>query len=894
MIEEIFPVKEVNKESTREKKNIRQGHISTLHIWWARRPLAASRAVVYASLVDYNRNKAREHLSLLRELVRWETVSPKSGATPLVDLISKAREDILNSYGGRPPKVLDCFAGGGSIPLEAMRLGCDTYAIEYNPVAYIILKATLEYPAKYGKKLVEDVEKWGNWVLEKAEKELAEFYKDPVNGEEVVGYIWMRTVKCPYCGGEIPLAKQFWLAKKDKKKVGLVPIPNKERGIVEFEIKDVTNIPKEEQKKYEKTFSEGTASGGKAKCLLCGQTVGEGELKNLFQSGQAGERLVVVITTEGKGKGKKYRLATEKDFALFEAAKRKLEELIPKLREKWGIWPVPDEYLPIGDSRAIFVWLYGYDKWGKLFNARQLLALLTFTDLVREACKEMLKEGYEKEYAKAVTTYLALWVSKMADICNAFCQWRADHEAVNHLFVRNALPMLWDYGECQPFRNGTGYRGSLKLFLSSLVANANVKGRCVISIDSATSLPFADKELDAIVTDPPYYDNVPYSDLSDFFYVWLKRSIGDLYPDVFLTELTPKEEEIVVNPAHGKDKKFFEEMMFKALQEMKRVLKDDGIVAIFYTHKSLEGWMALIRALIRSNFVITAAWPIHTEMTNRLRAQASAALASSIVLVGRKKPKKEIGIYQQIEQEALDSISKEAILLHKEGIKGVDLRIALIGKILSVVTKYQRILDTSGREMDVEEIIERLERKLLQATAKKLIGNIATEIDQYSLFYFSYLLEYGDASVDFDTLRKLVLGGFNMEVDDLLKKRLVNVVTATTKKKYYELATSAMRKLTSESIKDSSIYIDVVHALLYALRTGKDEKCLQGILEASNINVKVLRGYVQSLYQAIPENVGEEMEKEKNVLSLLIKTLERLRITESVGKPKQQKLFDEK
>jgi len=460
-IEESFPIKEVSTESAREK-NIRHGHISTLHIWWARRPLASSRATSYAALIpvpksieEWNKKK-----QFIIHLSKWENSLNHY-------LISKARRDILEANGGKPLRILDPFAGGGSIPLEALRLGCEVYAGEYNPVAVLILKCTLEYPQKYGslKKvkdnvqllektinpLLEDVKKWGDWVLEEARREIERFYPKEPDGSIPVGYIWARTIPCqnPSCGAEIPLMRQFWLAKKKNKKVALKPFVND--GKVEFEIVGQNND-------FPNGFdlSKGTVSRAVAKCLVCGSTIDDKTTRRLFQEGKSGQRMVAVVLHHPRRQGKTYRIAKEEDLEVFYEAEKYLEEKRAKLMDEWGIDPVPDELLPPKETLGFRVQRYGILKWGDLFNPRQKLALITFVEKVRLAYKKMIKEGYDKEYAKAVVSYLGLMLDMLAAFTNVLARWENTSEAIKQLYSRQALPMLWDFVEGNPFSGSSG------------------------------------------------------------------------------------------------------------------------------------------------------------------------------------------------------------------------------------------------------------------------------------------------------------------------------------------------------------------------------------------------------------------------------------------------------
>jgi adenine-specific DNA methylase len=489
LIEVMFPLERVSAESRREK-NIRHGHISTLHIWWARRPLSASRAIALAALLpDPGTEEGRRKLAeLITRIAPWEAV--KEGDSPA---IQEARRLICEAFAGEPPRVLDPFAGGGAIPLEALRLGCETHALDYNPVAVLLLKAVLELPQRFGRPqattestalglessakespLVREVRRWGEWVLERAREELKGFYPPDPDGAVPVGYLWARTIPCqnPTCKAEIPLMRQTWLARKKDKKVALRMVPDRENCRVDFQLVEGEGIDLDPGK--------GTVSRAVVECPVCGSRIDADTTRRLFREGKSGQRMVAVVLHTpsrplprkrgrvGAG-GKHYRLATERDLAAYRAAEAALEEKRERLRADWGLDPVPDEPVPkeraTGNS-GFRVLLYGFTQWGDLFNARQKLPLITFADHVRKAHRRMLAEGLPPDFAKAVTTFLAVGLDRLADRCSVLCRLDNTRDTVTNALTRQALPMVWDYAEVNPFSGSTGdWRSALEWVL---------------------------------------------------------------------------------------------------------------------------------------------------------------------------------------------------------------------------------------------------------------------------------------------------------------------------------------------------------------------------------------------------------------------------------------------
>jgi len=880
-IEESFPVKEVSIESAKEK-NIRHGHISTLHIWWARRPLASSRATNYAALIPAPKdaeewNKTRQFII---DFSKWENSLNQT-------MIQKATEDILKANGGKPPRVLDPFAGGGAIPLEALRLGCETYASDYNPVATLILKCTLEYPQKYGKPkkikgddwtevektvnpLLEDVKKWGDRVLNAAKKEIGKFYPAEPDGSVPVGYIWARTIPCqkPNCGAEIPLMRQFWLARKDKKKVSLFPyVVGKE---VKFKIVGTGYEP------MPQGFNpkNGTVSRAVATCPFCGYRVDDKTTRRLFQEGKSGQRMVAVVTSKADTNGKKYRIATAKDVQIFQKAEEYLKEKRERLMVEWGIDPVPDEPLvrvPVSFG-VINVWVYGMNIWGALFNSRQKLALITFAEKVRQAYQHMLDSRYEKEYAKAVVSYLGFMLSRVPDVNSTLCHWDGSWEKTSTTFARQALPMNWDYIEANVFgEKAYNFKNLLKAILLVLEKISGVSNLIPnISQSSATSLPYPDNHFDAVVTDPPYYDNVPYSYLSDFFYVWLKRAIGNIYPELFSTPLTPKKDEIVAY-SHGaggfeEGKRFFEDMLGKSFREIWRVLKPNGMSTIVYAHRSTQGWETLINSLLDSGLVMTGAWPINTEMRERLRSQESAALASSIYIVARKMARQPTGFYNNVQEELKQHLNKKLERLWQEGISGADFFIAAIGSAIEVFGKYEKVMDYEGNIVRADRLLQDVRKIATDYAVRQILHNgFSAEISDLTRFYVLYRWNYGEVRLEFDEARKLAQ---SCGID--LSKEWNHGGFIRKDKEFIKVVGPQERQL--EEFKASTELIDVLHGVLLLWEKGRRVEIVKLLHKSGYGTGEAFYRVAQAVSETLPID-----SKEKKLLDGFLAGKERMR-----------------
>jgi putative DNA methylase len=942
-IEESFPVKEVGEISAKEK-NIRHGHISTLHLWWARRPLAASRATAYAALVPPPKDieEWQKQRDFIIELSKWENSNNQI-------LLEKARRDILQAHAARlseeygvmvtvedidsgkypHPRVIDPFAGGGSYPLEAMRLGCETYASDYNPVAVLIEKATLEYPQKFGKlfegmpkwakpketgdeekggkskgrqqilfdtssteisetfnPLLEAVHYWGNWVLEEACKDLAEFYPPDSDGSIPIGYIWARTIPCqnPACGQEIPLMRQFWLSKKDKKKVSLYP--DISTGKIIF------HIVGDGYDAWPDDFDpdNGTVNRAVATCPLCGSVIDASTTRCLFREGHTSQRMISVVLQPTHHQGKTYRIATGSDYFIYQLAASALQVKRESLKNEWGFDPIPDEEIPIVHTITQRPFAprenYGFMTWGSLSNARQELTLITYANKIRLVTKQAVESGLEQDLAIAVTVYLALALDRFVDQMTTFVRWIIQLEAVASTFSRQALSMVWDYIEVSLFSDGGSYASALDWvsYVISHLSKITTSNKPVISQSTATQLNYHDAYFDIVLTDPPYYDNVPYSYLSDFFYVWLKRTIGHLYPDLFSTPLTPKASEIVaysrIEGGIETGKHYFEGNLKRALLEIWRILKSNGMAVIVYAHKSTASWETLINALLDSDLVITGAWPLDTERQTRVRAMESASLTSSIYILARKIPRQPTGFYNDLRTELRHHLDAKLHRLWEEGISGADFFIAAIGSAIEVFGKYEQVIDYEGNVVRADRLLEEVRTVATDYAVHQILHDgFASEISDMARLYVLWRWNYGEMLVPFDEGRKMAQ---SCGVD--LTQEWGKGGFVKKEKEFIRLLGPHQRKL--DDLDDPRNMIDVLHKALLLWEKGKHSEMIMDLADHDYGRSEAFYRVAQAVSETLPIE-----SKEKKLLDGFLAGRER--VQEEVQKAaKQARLFD--
>ena len=900
LIEVAFPLEQVSLDSVHEK-NVRHGHISTLHIWPARRPLAASRAALIATLLP-DPGDARERQAVYRrmagevvetiedERVGGRTVARRKRETrggilhwkreggPNVEWF---RARIRDAFGGRAPRVLDPFAGGGAIPLEAMRLGCAVTALDINPVAWFILKCTIDYPRRLAgatrplpafalgdrgfmasflkaggvkgralkRELAElclgddreteptlldaapareadlawQVRAWGRRVLAGARRRLASRYptyaafqalkpggrrfeprpmtllapdargdtdvgglnaeldavylKDPRNprwvAKPAVAYLWARTARCKGCRATVPLLKTRWLAKKSAKRVRLTMTANAEKTGVAFAVE--TDVPRGEgnaarRREHDRRVGAGTMSRSGARCPLCQAIMTMQDLRLDGRAGHLGEVMAAVVVDGPHGK--EYRLPTALELAAARVDEAEIEALYAELP-----FGVPDEPTPkagVGASRAFSVDGYGFDTWRTLFTNRQLLALGTLVQEIRRLPEAMA--GWPEAWREAVVASLAPTISRVADRGSTLATWTNDPEKVRSTFARFALPMIWDFVEACPLTDTSGG------FIQAVEWTAEV---CEHLLAAATGAPAPamlrgsaaepqadddaqtaaeDPGFDVICTDPPYYDAIPYSDLMDFFHVWLRRTLHGLSPEIdraFEAPLGPKwnaaanDGELIDDAARfGGDreasKRNYEEGMARAFSRFHAALRDDGRLVVVFANKSPDAWETLVSALIRAGFVVVGSWPIQTERLARTRAMQSAALASSIWIVCRKRPAARAGWDAAVLDEMRENITEQLRDFWTAGIRGPDFVWAATGPALEAFSKHPVVkkADAPGRQLTVSEFLREVRRFVVDFVVGRVLTHdgaaaATSDLDDLTTYYLLHRNDFG-------------------------------------------------------------------------------------------------------------------------------------------------------
>lgn len=776
LIEEYFPLEEVSAEAVREKSAGRAYHISTLHWWWARRPLAAVRAALLATLVPASSfpRDPKETASLFRALAAWrgDTV----GLNPVT--LERARRLVVEAWPEGPPNVIDSFAGGGSVPLEATRLGTAAAAVELNPVAYMVGMGTLVWPQTYGEQLAEDVRRWGEWVRDQAWLRLSDLYpspdgvdsaqregqmelgSEPNAAEPPLAYLWTRTVPCPNpsCPSTtpVPLLRTSHVVRKENRRIAVDVVPDSASGTFQFRLRD--------DRGAEESAKRGKSSA--SACRMCGATISAKYLKQQGNTMTIGVQLVATVAAGIGRQGKRYLGVDESRNIV--PSDDVLNVHLEHLSDA-GLVP-PDELIePMGNAGLSSgkSYLYGIPTFTQVFTKRQLVTLLTLCSTVREARQRMDQEGVEPNYANAVAAYLGFLVNRVLDRSTSLARWNLKRETAESPFIRDRLAMMWDFVEVNPFSGISGdVTKALNAICQVIEHCASVGQPTDLRRGDARELPFEEASFDAAVIDPPYYDSVSYSNSSDFYYVWLKRSIGHLFPEHLGGSVAPKRNEMIAAAyRHAGDKGAaddeYEDMMTQALGELRRVLKPGAPMVVVYAHKTTSGWATLVGSLRSAGFEITEAWPIETEMQARRGGQDNASLKTSIFLVGRRRGVDSVGQWSSVSEELENTVADRVRSLADLGISGADLVIAAIGAGLGPYTRHYRVELDNGQPLEPSDFLDEVQTAVVKTILSDMMGisrSGVEAVDPVTQLYVMGRFQYGAAWVPFDELNTLVHG----------------------------------------------------------------------------------------------------------------------------------------
>lgn len=786
--------------------------------------------------------------------------------SPEVTAKEAALQEAIEKFQNRMPSVFDPFAGGGAIPLEAARLGCRSFGNDINPVAHIIEKGSVEFPQKYGKpitytheefmtlygkegvklytenfggmptgnveipnRLSFDVEYYAKKLLAMTEAEVGHLYPADEKGNKPIAYYWTRTATCsnPSCKAEVPLLKQFYLANTKSKKVYLNPIIH--GTDIQFEIKEGS---------YDEKALPGWNNRGNMTCPCCGNITPVDQVKQQFINKSTSEKLLVRIF-ESKT-GKEYKLANNIVYDFTE--NNKVE--------------YPSEIMPIHYSQAFPSCTWGFSKWGDIYSSRQLYMLSTFI----KNLSKLKSEINTSEYHQALLTFLAIWFDRIAVANTSLGRWHISGEKLEHPFSRQAIAMVFDYPESNPFCNSSGSAlNQLEWIIRYIESESNSPFAALLAnASSGEKGQFAAKTLTAVVTDPPYYDAIGYADCSDLFYVWMKRTLGDVYPINFATPQTPKAEECTALKHHhhnseAEAKKHFENKLTAIFDAIE--YQTSEIVSIMFAHQSTEAWTTLCNSILGARMNITGSWPMDTELVNRSRGIGSAALESSVTVSCRPSERNGFESFKRVKRAIETKVTEEVNALYELGFRGADLLTACFGQAVSEFGKYETVEKADGSEVTVGELLELARTAAFNALLSGFDG------DEYTRFYIGWLQMNGMGDTDFDDAAKFARVGMSVNISDIFAH---NLLIRTGNKQH--LATYAERTVNEKlGISASDPLIDQVHRAMANWRDGDRGKILHHIhivgKEANNPFWRVLA----SLKELLPE--GDDLTQVQELIS---------------------------
>ncbi len=903
LIENAFPLIKVSKDSTHEKM-CHSGHIKSIHIWPARRPLSACRAVIAATLlidpgdapenikVEYEKlaksrdvQRQRDYLcQLIGDVTEFKTENAES--------INTLRSLIDKTYQGVPPKLIDVFSGGGAIPFEAMRLGCEVEANDYNPVSWFILKGTLEFPFKFRgmswpllkefekdkqRKLIElkdqkgltfHVKYWATRIHENLITEMRSYYPS-TTGKKLLAYIWSRAIPCqdPKCRGSIPLMKSFELSTKKNYKRSLKPIIDSQQKVIRFEI--IQPKPGEEVKNNFWT-PKGTIN-----CPFCGIEISKEYIKKCGFEDDAGRKKIseqLICAVIGDEDGKDFRDINDQDASVL----ARVEERLAEITKAVPFGALNEEVTKTdtsGAGRALTAPLYGFSHWKDYFLPRQMLSIFMLIREINAVKKGLLQEGYSKDQADAIISYLSCIMNKVADYNNSFVHWQPQGIKGANFYSRWAIPIMWDFVENNPWGDGSAtWLNTIDWILSpleNLEAVSYSPIPPVITQNSATKLTIREKDL--VVTDPPYFDVIPYADLSDFFYVLLRRTLYDVFPDHFKEELSPKDEELVEFTARAggdreRAKEKYEKGMSETFDRIMKGLKDDGRAVFVFAHKEYDAWETLVAALINAGAIVTASWPIDTEMKNRSRGIEGASLATSIWLVCRKRTDNTtIGRYAAVKKEMSEKIQGRLRYYWDQGISGPDFVWSAIGPALESFSCFKEVKRIDGSKFTVSDFLKEVRRNTTDFALGQILHGESTEgLDEWTRYY---LMHYNNFQFEKTPAGECILlsQAYGLELNDLLDKKGMLIKQGTSDFRLLRYNERKGERFGEPHHSGLLPYIDMIHRLMVLWDVG-DLRAVNAYVDEKSIKQN-------NMFWAIVQSIVELSDpgtKERTILEAII------------------------
>ncbi len=878
LIEDYLPLDALNAIASKEKLHPRR-YVALVHYWPARRPITACRAAIYAALV-----RAPDADDARAEAAAF--VTRLASYAPDPEVVAKAAAELRDLHDGRAPKVLDLFAGGGAIPLEAARLGCESHAVEYNPVAHLIELCTLVYPQTFGPQLADEYQQWSELILDRMRADIGDLY-EPIEvppTEEIgrqdelfgtmtdatgthadpVSWIWVRTVPCrrPGCGAPVPLVRQSWLRKKNG---AIAAVPRLEDGNrLCWDIVSGTTA-------REISENTGQTGSGQAVCLACSTPAPAGHVKEMAVAGRMEESLSAIVAAlppkkaGGKKQRKVYLSANPTLLPDEDACRHRLEAL---LVDHARLEPL-HETMNTADPTTVAGRGYGIEQWHELFTPRQLLVLFTLVNHIRCAHGEMLEQDVPEDRARALMTFFGMAFGRLVISFNSFARWRPGTQATEGIFDRQALKMIYDYSEINPLADTQGcLQHSFDRETFCIRELAKIRNPCIVHRGNAEKLFYEDETFDAVITDPPYYSSVYYADLSAFFYVWLKRILGDLYPEHFALAHPPKRREAVAQPSEHdgnaeKAKEHYERLMRNSLAEARRVLKPGAPLVCVYAHRTTEGWTTLIRALVEAGMTVTEAWPMQTESRGRVNALGAAALSDSIFFVARRREQTTVGQYETDVSPLLQRIARERVKTlwnNGKGIGGADLLMAAVGAGLRAYTQFARVNYANGERVSAEDYLRDVEGAVLEVMLDEIFdlrGAAVAVVDQVTRFYILWRFTYQETAIAAgDAYVFCYPQGIEIDGPEGLAGNAPKLVEKTGSKKtgskfrvrsFSERGEDEALGLTANG--KAAPLIDVLHRLLYLL---EERPAAAGeYLKNANPNTEQLRLVAQALAKPV-------------------------------------------